>query len=85
MYRGMQPNLTIEFRIELIKRAIEHAEQADQRFREISADASRTPLDCDWARAHRDGAEAEFRWQWRNVKAVLAHYEEKEKQNAESV
>lgn len=63
--------LTREQRIELITAAIERIERAEARFREINATAGYGAHHIEQARARVRSMEAEFAWQWRNVKALL--------------
>lgn len=71
--------MELQKRIELVKAAIERIEGLEAQWRELEADARADIHVREKARYRWQMAEQEFRWQWRNVKDLLAAWERGEK------
>jgi hypothetical protein len=63
------PRLSTSARVELIRAAIFHVKQSQDRFRQVNLGGDTFLIEA--ARASLIAAAGEFGWQWENVEAVL--------------
>jgi hypothetical protein len=65
------PRLTTAARVAGIRAAIERVKQAQEHFRQVSANPIAGTLQIESARATLTATVNEFGWQWANVELVL--------------